>query len=165
MDDIIDRLLIKTGRELTSVIEPGRYIAAECGVLLGYVRAVKYNSGVKYIGTDIGFTTLIRPALYNSFHELEAYTADGGYPRETEPATVVGNLCETGDIIANDRPLPLVREGDIIGVMDAGAYCMSMASNYNSRSRPAEVLICKNGELKLIRRRDTAEDLIKPYIL
>jgi len=102
--------------------------------------------------------------MYDAYHDLEIYS---NQPRETsvaEPVTVVGNICETGDIIAKDRSLPIIEEGDIIGILDAGAYGMSMSSNYNCRLRPAEVLINTTGDDVLIRKRDTLEDLIKPFI-
>lgn len=169
-----------TGRKLTEVLEkwatahnknirikmePGRYVAAECGVLLGTVHAVKQNGPRNYIGTDIGFNTLIRPAMYDSYHDIELYRNDGVVKSEqTAAASVVGNICETGDIIAKDRELPAAKEGDIIGVMDAGAYGYSMSSNYNNRLRPGEVLIGLDGKPGLIRRRDTFEDLMRNFV-
>lgn len=139
------------------VIEPGRYVAAECGLLLGTVTATKVSGRHHFVGTDIGFNVLMRPMLYGSWHDIEIY-AD----REIEKPlaqTVVGNICESGDIIARDRMLPPMRTGDIIGILDAGAYGFSMASNYNERLLPAEVLITDSGDLKLIRRRQTIADL------
>jgi diaminopimelate decarboxylase len=137
-------------------MEPGRYIVAECGVLLGTVHAVKQSYNRTYIGTDIGFNVFARPVLYGSHHDFEIYSNDAIIKsNETRPATVVGNICETGDILARDRELPPVTEGDLIGIMDAGAYGYSMASNYNSRLRPAEVLIGLDGRPRLIRRRET----------
>jgi diaminopimelate decarboxylase len=146
-------------------IEPGRYIVAECGVLLGTVHAVKQNGGRTYIGTDIGFNVLVRPAMYDSHHDIEFYRNDAILKaNETQPATVVGNICESGDITAKDRMLPQAVEGDLIGIMDAGAYGYSMASNYNNRLRPAEVLIGLDGNPRLIRRRDTLEDLMRGFL-
>ncbi len=143
-------------------MEPGRYIVAECGVLLGTVHAVKQSYNRTYIGTDIGFNVFARPVLYGSHHDFEIYSNDTIIKsNETRPATVVGNICETGDILARDRELPPVTEGDLIGIMDAGAYGYSMASNYNSRLRPAEVLIGLDGRPRLIRRRETPEDLLR----
>jgi len=152
------------GKDVTVKIEPGRYIVAECGVLLGTVYAIKKNHGDTYIGTDLGFNTLVRPVMYDSYHDVEVYK--GGKPAGTdefESVNIVGNICETGDIMANERNLPKIDEGDIIGVMDAGAYGYSMASNYNNRLRPAEVLIKQDGTAKLIRRRDTLEDLVRNF--
>ncbi|HHY24563.1 MAG TPA: diaminopimelate decarboxylase [Clostridiaceae bacterium] len=152
------------GKDITIKIEPGRYIVAECGVLLGTVYATKKNYGYKYIGTDLGFNTLMRPVMYESYHEMEVYK--DGKPADTnefEVVNIVGNICESGDIMGKERNLPKIDEGDIIGVMDAGAYGYSMASNYNNRLRPAEVLIQLDGTPRLIRRRDTLEDLIRNF--
>jgi len=145
-------------------IEPGRYIVAESGILLGNVYTKKNNYSKIYIGTDLGFNVLIRPAMYESHHEIEIYR-DGKLVKDdkTEIANVVGNICETGDILAKEREIPVVQEGDVIGAMDAGAYGYSMASNYNNRLRPAEVLITKDGNTKIIRNRDTLEDLIRNF--
>lgn len=144
-------------KELEFKIEPGRYVVAECGLLIGRVNSVKVNYGEKYIGTDLGFNVLMRPVLYDSYHEITVYNDS----REEEKVTIVGNICETGDIIAKDRLLPSMSEGDFIGVETAGAYGYSMSSNYNARLRPAEVLIETNGSNRLIRKRDTLEELIK----
>lgn len=162
----------RTGRKISVKIEPGRYIVAECGVLLGTVHAVKQNSGKTFVGTDLGFNILARPMIYDSHHDLEFYR-DGELIKETENgnegalmvATVVGNICESGDIIAKDRTIPKVMENDIIGVMDAGAYGYSMASNYNNRPRPAEVLIQRDGSCRLIRRRDNIEDIVRNMLV
>ena len=148
------------GKEITFKVEPGRYISAECSVLLGTVHAVKQNNVHKFAGTDLGFNVLARPMMYDSHHDIEVYNDSD----ETEEITVVGNICESGDIIAHDRVMPKVKEGDIIGVLDAGAYGFSMASNYNNRLRPAEVLIRENGEVVIIRKRDTFEDLTRNMI-
>jgi len=166
-DKRVNDFIASYGKEVKIIAEPGRYISAECGVLLGNVHAVKYNSGVKYIGTDIGFNVLMRPVLYGSHHDIEIYPASGKKAgEETELATVVGNICETGDILAKDAALPKdVRAGDVIAVMDAGAYGFTMSSNYNNRQRPAELLIRRGGAPVLIRRRDTIDDVLKNYIL
>lgn len=150
-----------TGYHGRFLVEPGRYVVAECGILLGRVTAVKENAGIRYVGCDLGFNVLMRPAMYDSFHDLEAYRGDGAKPSEAALQTVVGNICESGDILAKDRMLPLLREGDVLGVMDAGAYGFSMASNYNQRFLPAEALIQADGSPRLIRRRQTAEDLTR----
>jgi len=157
------------GRELTFMVEPGKYVPCESGILLGTVHAIKNNGTEKYIGTDLGFTVLIRPVLYDAHHEIEVYrednqgdnhkNADGSV--KTEMVCVVGNICESGDYIAKDRVLPVMREGDVLGVLDAGAYGYSMSSQYNHRLRPAEILIRENGEIVVIRHRDTFEDLLR----
>lgn len=163
----IDYLILewtkKYGKEIEFKIEPGRYICAECGVLLGSVNAVKVSYGTKYIGTDIGFNVLIRPVMYNSHHDIEVYKKSCIKPAEREKVTVVGNICESGDIVAEDIILPKIEEGDVIGVLDAGAYGYVMSSNYNNRLRPAEILIKQDGEEQVIRRRDTLEDLLRNY--
>ncbi len=146
-------------------VEPGRYVVAESGVLLGTVNSVKKNYDKVFIGTDIGFNVIARPVMYDSHHDIEVY-------RDGEPlksgrrriVTVVGNICESGDIIAKDRSLPPAAEGDLLGIMDAGAYGYSMSSNYNNRARPAEVIVKTDGTPELIRRRDTIDDILKNCI-
>jgi diaminopimelate decarboxylase len=149
------------GREIRIKVEPGRYVFAECGALLGTVHAVKTSYDRRYIGTDIGFNVLLRSAMYDAYHEIALFRnsrllKDG----ELTEATVVGNVCESGDILAKDRMLPAAREGDVVAVLDAGAYGYAMSSNYNQRLRPAEVLITADGSDRLIRRRDRFEDLL-----
>ena len=145
-------------------IEPGRYIVAESGVLLGTVHAIKENSGITYIGTDLGFNVLARPVMYDSHHDLEIYRQGiRVVTDDLQPATVVGNICETGDIIAKGRELPNTEAGDILCVKDAGAYGYVMSSNYNNRLRPAEVLITTEGNPRLIRRRETFDDLMRCF--
>ena len=157
---LIDKFIKDYGREIVIKCEPGRYISAEAGVLLGEVRAVKNNGPVKYVGTDFGMNVLARPVIYDSHHDMEIYRAEGIDCATLEEVTIVGNICETGDILAKDRMLPKIQEGDIIGILDAGAYGHVMSSNYNSRLRPAEVLIRDNGEVVVIRERDTMEELL-----
>lgn len=140
--------------------EPGRYCVAEGGVILGRVHATKQNAGNKYAGTDIGMNVLARPTLYDAYHEIEVIRDGKVVKRENmEAVTVTGNICETGDIICKDRMLPNIKTGDLACVLDAGAYGYSMSSSYNSRPRAAEVLITKDGKEKLIRRRETYDDL------
>lgn len=138
--------------------EPGRYIVAECGILLSRVNAVKENHGTVYVGTDIGQNVLVRPSLYDAYHEVRVIKK-GKESGEQGIYTIVGNICESGDILAKKRLLPAIEEGDLIAVMNAGAYGYSMASNYTCRLRPAEVLLAMDGSVRLIRRRDTMEDL------
>ena len=144
-------------------IEPGRYIPAECGVLLGEVYSLKENYGTTYVGTDLGFNVLMRPVLYDSYHAITIIKSNKS-ENGKEVATIVGNICESGDIIANEREMRKVSEGDIVAVGNAGAYGFSMSSNYNCRLKPAEVLIDKDGNDRLIRRRDTIEDLIRNFV-
>ena len=161
LHELISGWATETGYQRRFLGEPGRYVVAECGILLGRVTAVKENGGTRYVGTDIGFNVLIRPAMYDSFHDLEAYRGDGADAGEPVLQTVVGNICESGDILAKDRLLPPLRVGDVVGVLDAGAYGFSMASNYNQRYLPAEVLIGADGAPRLIRRRETEKDLTR----
>jgi diaminopimelate decarboxylase len=132
---------------------------------LGRVNAVKTNYSLKYIGTDLGFNVLIRPTMYDSHHDVEVYRKSGFPSLKEESVRIVGNICETGDIIAKDRKLPEIFENDILGILDSGAYGFSMSSNYNNRLRPAEVLIDSDGNPRLIRRRDTLDDLVRNFIL
>lgn len=152
------------GRPVDFRIEPGRYIVAECGMLLGTVHTIKENGENVFAGTDLGFNVLQRVILYDSHHDIEVYR-DGQLLTEgpQQEYTVVGNICESGDKLAVKRSLPLLREGDLLGVADAGAYGYSMASNYNHRLRPAEVLIAADGSHRLIRRRDSYEDLFRGF--
>lgn len=164
LDKLLTEWTDKYGKKITFKIEPGRYISAECGILLGTVNAVKQNYNTTYVGTDLGFNVLVRPAMYDSHHDIEVYRKGELVKDENLKAvTVVGNICESGDIIAKDRKLPEIIEGDILGIMDAGAYGYSMSSNYNNRLRPAEVLIKTDGNAVLIRRRDTLEDLMRNF--
>ncbi len=169
LTDLIHPLLIDWqkcyDREVKIKIEPGRYIVAESGRLLGRVHSIKQNGLTKYIGTDLGFNVLMRPVLYDSYHEIIAFR-DGLLINDEnqEIATVVGNICETGDILAKNRKLPSLKEGDLLAVLDTGAYGYSMSSNYNLRLKPAEVLITADGTDKLIRKRDTLEGLMENFL-
>lgn len=165
MNELTEKFSRAYGREIRFKSEPGRYIAAECGALLGTVQSCKYNGKKHYTGTDIGFNVLMRPMLYDAWHDLLAYR--DGRLLAKDPArktTVVGNICESGDIIARERQLPELNSGDVLAVLDAGAYGFSMSSNYNHRLRPAEVLLGADGSDRLIRRRDTLEDLFATTI-
>jgi len=143
--------------------EPGRYIAAECGLLLGTVNSVKDNYGIRYVGTDIGFNVLMRHVLYGSYHELTVMGENNEENCCGGDVTVVGNICESGDILASGRNIGPVREGNIIAVSNAGAYGYSMASNYNCRLRPAEVLIKSDGSIARIRRADDFDSLMANF--
>jgi diaminopimelate decarboxylase len=165
LSEVINSWVLEYGKDIEFKIEPGRYIVAESGILLGKVNAVKTNYNIKYIGTDLGFNVLIRPVMYDSHHDIEIYRGNATSSLKEETVTIVGNICETGDIIAKDRKLPEIIENDILGVLDSGAYGYSMSSNYNNRLRPAEVLLDADGNPRLIRRRDTLDDLIRNFIL
>lgn len=150
------------GRELLFYLEPGRFFVAESGVLLVTVVNRKKTPLYQFVGTDSGFNHLIRPMAYGSYHEILNYSNPNG---EKEKVVVAGNICESGDIFTQgddgieERSIPEVREGDILGILNSGAYGFSMASNYNLQTRPAEVLRTLNGDWKLIRRRETLKDL------
>lgn len=164
LDKVLDDFLANyDNKDVIFKIEPGRYIPAECGVLLGEVYSVKDNYGTTYIGTDLGFNVLMRPVLYDSYHAVTIVKADPNEEGE-EVATIVGNICESGDIIANERNMKKVSVGDVVAVGNAGAYGFSMSSNYNCRLKPAEVLIEKDGKDRLVRRRDTFEDIVRNFV-
>jgi diaminopimelate decarboxylase len=139
------------------VFEPGRYLIGECGALTTKVLYIKHNRNTKFIVVDAGMNDFIRPSLYEAYHQIVPTT----YARDKfEVADVVGPICETGDFLAKRRKLPLVQRGDFLAVMTAGAYGYSLASNYNSRPRPAEVWV--DGEdVELIRERERVEDWLK----
>ena len=140
------------------LIEPGRFLTAQAGALLARVLRVKKNGKKTFVITDAAMNDLIRPALYQAHHEIAPLR-----PREgkSKPVDVVGPICETGDFFARDRKLAPLEAGDLIALLDAGAYGMAQSSNYNTRPRPAEVLV-EGGKARLIRRRETMEDLLAP---
>jgi len=144
------------GYEPTLYFEPGRYIVGPAGVLLCSVNSVKETPSKKFVNVDAGFNTLTRPAMYDAYHRATVLGKKG----ESETYDIAGNVCESGDILARDRALPKVVRDDIIIFHDAGAYGMSMASEYNMRALPAEVLV-KDGVTHLIRERGTQEDLYR----
>jgi diaminopimelate decarboxylase len=165
LSELIHKFVADYGKNIEFKIEPGRYIVAESGILLGSVYATKMNYDIKYIGTDLGFNVLVRPVMYDSHHDIEIYRKSNTPSPKEESVRIVGNICETGDIIAKDRVLPEIFEDDILGVLDSGAYGYSMSSNYNNRLRPAEVLIQADGNPRLIRRRDTLDDIVSNFII
>jgi diaminopimelate decarboxylase len=145
------------GRELELVFENGRYYVAEAGHLLVRVVDVKKTRTHTFIGTDSGFTHLLRPALYEAFHEIINCSRQDSVEVE---ASVVGNICETGDYFARHRKIPEPLPGDILSIENAGAYGYSMASPYNARPRPAEVMV-SGGEARIVRNRETYDDLLR----
>jgi len=144
------------GRKLEMWIEPGKYVVSEAGTFLVRTNIVKPTPSVTFVGVNSGLNHLIRPMMYDSYHHIVNVSNPTG---SQKIYTVVGYICET-DTFGSDRKIHEVREGDILAIKNAGAYCFSMASNYNSRLRPAEVLII-NKEAKLIRERETLDDLLK----
>ena len=148
------------GRELELWFEPGKFLVSQAGTFLVKVNVLKQTTAAMFVGVDSGLNHLIRPMLYNGYHHITNVSNPDGALRLY---TVVGYICET-DTFGWDRKLNEVREGDILAFNNAGAYGMTMSSNYNSRFRPAEVLI-KNGKAELIRRRETLDDILRNQIL
>jgi diaminopimelate decarboxylase len=138
-------------------VEPGRYLVCDASVLLTAVNTVKTTPFKKFVGVDAGFNTLVRPAMYGSYHPV--VVANKLNSPEEEVVDVVGPICESGDVLARDRLLPKIAEGDLLAVLNAGAYGFAMSSQYNARPRAAEVLV-KNGKYALVRERETFEDLL-----
>jgi len=143
---------------LRVLLEPGRFLVGNAGVLLTRVRYLKQTETKKFVIVDAGMNDLIRPALYQSYHEIVPVREPATPQRES--VDVVGPVCESGDFFAQDRELPATNEGDLVALMSAGAYGFAMASNYNSRPLPAEILV-KGNSCSLIRRRQAMEDLIR----
>ncbi|PYI94217.1 MAG: diaminopimelate decarboxylase [Verrucomicrobia bacterium] len=143
---------------LRVLLEPGRLLVGNAGVLLTRVRYLKQAAQKKFVIVDAGMNDLIRPALYQSYHEIVPVREPSDKARES--VDVVGPVCESGDFFAQDRELPPVNEGELLALMSAGAYGFAMASNYNSRPLPAEVLV-QGDRFSLIRQRQTTEDLIR----
>jgi diaminopimelate decarboxylase len=150
----------KHNRKLEMWIEPGKFIVSEAGYLFTKVNIVKKNPTITFLGVDSGLNHLIRPMMYDSYHEIVNTSNPTG---ALKTYNVVGNICET-DTFGADRQLNEVKEGDLLALKNAGAYGYSMASNYNSRFRPAEVLIL-TGKAHLIRKRDSFEDLVRNQVV
>ena len=146
---------------LTFWFEPGRFLVAEAGVLLTRVNTLKQTREHTFAGTDSGMSHLLRPAMYGAHHEIRNLSNPHGGVR---PYDVTGNICESADLFARGRPLPEIREGDILAVLDVGAYGMSMASTYNLRPLPAEVLLGTDGTLHLVRPRLTSQALAEALL-
>jgi diaminopimelate decarboxylase len=147
------------GRELTLAFEPGKFLVSEAGYFLAKVNVVKQTTSTVFAGIDSGFNHLIRPMLYGSQHYIENISHPKGKERFY---SVVGYICET-DTFATNRRIAEIKEGDILCFKNAGAYCFSMSSNYNSRYKPAEVL-WNNGKAQLIRAEETMEDILRNQI-
>lgn len=139
----------------TMCIEPGRYLVGDASVLLTKVNTIK-QSYRKFAGVDAGFNTLLRPTMYGSYHHI--ISASEPTAKTTQTIDIAGDVCESGDLFARERPMPEIEEGDVLAILNAGAYAFSMSSQYNSRPKPAEVLVNK-GETDLIRERETFADL------
>ena len=150
------------GSGLRLILEPGRFLVGEAGLLLARVQAIKRYGGKVFVITDAGMTELLRPSHYGGFHAIEAVVEKKD--REDTVVDVVGPICETGDFLARDRTLPLPKAGEILAIRNAGAYGFAMASNYNARPRPAEVMADGN-EVHVIRERESFEDLVRGEIV
>jgi diaminopimelate decarboxylase len=159
------RALIAPLRDLDVqlLLEPGRSIVGPAGILLTSVVYKKANNGKRFVIVDAAMNDLIRPALYGAYHEIVAVIQRGDSGPKPETADIVGPICETGDFFARDRQIPSVEEGDLLAILDAGAYGMVLASNYNTRPRPAEILV-SGTSAKVIRRREKVSDLLRPEL-
>ena len=154
------------GLNIHLLLEPGRSIVAPAGALVTRVLYIKQNGKKRFMVVDAAMNDLIRPSLYSAYHEI--VPVDCG-PASLQGLTgpsvfdVVGPICETGDFFARDREVPCARAGDLVAILDAGAYGMTLSSNYNTRPRPAEVLV-DGTAVRLIRKRETVKDLMRHEI-
>ncbi|MDI6400436.1 diaminopimelate decarboxylase [Balneolaceae bacterium ANBcel3] len=147
--------------DITFLFEPGRWLVAHAGVLLTQVNTVKDQGSKIFVGTDTGFNHLIRPALYDAYHDIVNLSSES---EKTNVYEIAGNICESGDILGHSRTLPVTHPGDYLAIMDAGAYGMTMASSYNRRSLPAEVLLDEKGGHKMIRKRKSAMETVDEFL-
>lgn len=159
LGDTFNQFCIDYGKELEIWFEPGKFIVSEAGLLLVRTNVIKTTPATVFAGVDSGMNHLLRPMLYDAYHEIINLSNPAGTGRIY---TVVGYICET-DTFGFDRKISEIREGDILAIKNAGAYGFSMASNYNSRPKPAEVLIIE-GKTKLIRKRETIDDLLRNQV-
>ncbi len=147
---------VMQGLDAKLLLEPGRFLVAQAGALLTRVLYTKQNGDKRFVIADAGMNDLIRPSLYQAHHEIWPVERGSG---ATEKVDVVGPVCESGDFFARDREMPEAQAGDLIALLDAGAYGMSLASHYNSRVKPAEVMV-EDGVARVVRRRETLEELM-----
>lgn len=148
------------GKHLQVWFEPGKFLVSASGYLIAEVNVIKENTTTTFIGLNTGFNHLIRPMFYDAYHQIENISNPDG---EEKHYAVTGNICET-DTFAWDRKIPEVREGDLLVFKNAGAYGFEMSSNFNSRYKPAEVMI-KDGKATLIRKRDTFDDILRNQVV
>jgi diaminopimelate decarboxylase len=151
------------GLDLHLLLEPGRSIVGPAGALVTCVLYHKRNNGKRFLIVDAAMNDLIRPALYGAHHEIVPVTTNTARSLQPESYDVVGPICETGDFFARDRELSPVADGDLLAILDTGAYGMSISSNYNTRGRAAEVLV-DGKKARLIRKRETFDDLVRNEI-
>lgn len=156
VNKVVAKLSEQFGRKLTAWFEPGKYIVSEAGFFIAKVNVLKQSGDIQFAGIDTGLNHLIRPMFYDAYHYIDNLSHPD---KPLQEYAVVGNICET-DTFAWDRAIPTIEEGDLLVFYNAGAYGYEMASNYNARFKPAQVLI-ENGEAKLISRRDSFEDLLQ----
>jgi diaminopimelate decarboxylase len=149
----------QTNRDLELWLEPGKFLVSEAGYLIARANVVKETPTITFVGVDTGLNHLIRPMMYDAYHEI---VNGSNLTGEKKTYNIVGNICET-DTLGAERELHTVSEGDLIVIKNAGAYAFSMSSNYNSRPRPAEVLI-ENGKPRLVRHRETLDDLLRNQV-
>ncbi len=149
----------KYQRHLQGWFEPGKFLVSEAGYFITKVNVVKPAGDMLFAGVNSGLNHFIRPMFYGAYHEIRNISNQGG---DRKNYNVVGNICET-DTFAENRSLPEIREGDYLVFQNAGAYCFEMSSHYNSRNKPAELMI-EDGKAKLIRKRDTLEDLLRNQV-
>jgi diaminopimelate decarboxylase len=152
----LKRALVPLG-SIQLLLEPGRFLVAQAGALVARVLYVKKNGAKTFVITDAGMNDLIRPSLYQAHHEIVPVQWRPGSRKRV--VDVVGPVCESGDFFAHDREMPEMREGDLVAILDVGAYGMSLSSNYNSRPRAAEILVTGK-KAELVRRRETIQDLL-----
>jgi diaminopimelate decarboxylase len=152
-------LPLMQGLKVTLVMEPGRVIVGNAGILVTKAMYLKEGETKSFVIVDAAMNDLIRPSLYDAYHEVRPVNEEAGR-RAKQTVDIVGPVCESGDFLAKDRSLPVVKPGELLAVMSAGAYGFVMASNYNSRPRVPEVLV-RNGEFHVIRERERYEDLVK----
>jgi len=156
----------KYGKKLELKVEPGRFLVCQAGTLLATVNTLKETPAHQFVGCDTGFNHLIRPMAYGSYHKIRNASKVEGQQKEI---VLCGNICESGDMFTqndkgiSDRAITEFEEGDIVAILDAGAYGMSMSMQYNMRSRPAEILIDKEGNNSVIRKRESYEDIIANF--
>ena len=148
------------GKHLQVWFEPGKFLVSEAGYLIAEVNVIKETTATTFVGLNTGFNHLIRPMFYDAYHQIDNISNPNGAVKEY---SIVGNICET-DTFAWDRPMAEIREGDLLVFYNAGAYGFEMSSNFNSRLKPAEVMV-KEGKATLIRKKDTLEDLIRNQVL
>ncbi len=151
---------LEYGRPLQAWFEPGKYLVSECGYFVVQANIVKHTTATVFAGVNSGFNHLIRPMFYEAYHHINNLSNEQGHERIY---TIVGNICET-DTFAWDRVMAEVHEGDLLCFHNAGAYGFEMSSRFNSRLRPAEVMVQENGEARLIRRRETFDDLLQNQV-